>query len=166
MGIEVRPVRAADASALAAHWIEAGEEYARIDPSAFRVPDKVGLIERLERSIARERGDDEVWLVAELDGEVGGTASGRVVRPAEDAGFELVRNAGRARLVVEALIVGAEHRRRGVGRALMAAVESWGRWRGAKVALLDTYARSPMSVPFYETLGYERRQIVFEKRLY
>lgn len=54
---------------------------------------------------------------------------------------------------------------------------SWPRWRArlsgmsahtwsAVCAMLDTYAVSPLSVPFYERgMGYRRRSIVFEKRL-
>jgi hypothetical protein len=41
------------------------------------------------------------------------------------------------------------------------------RWAGcARVARLDTYARSPVSVPFYQSgMGYERRSIIFQKEL-
>jgi hypothetical protein len=35
-----------------------------------------------------------------------------------------------------------------------------------RCAMLDTYAASPLSVPFYERgMGYRRRSIVFERRL-
>jgi GNAT superfamily N-acetyltransferase len=53
-----------------------------------------------------------------------------------------------------------------VGTVLLEAAEAWGRTRGARVARLDTYAHSPVSVPFYEDhMGYRRRSIVFQKRL-
>lgn len=45
-------------------------------------------------------------------------------------------------------------------------VEAWGRGKGAVRSVLTTYHSSPLSVPFYEQgMGYERRSIVFEKRL-
>ena len=48
----------------------------------------------------------------------------------------------------------------------MGAVERWARERGAVCAMLDTYAASPLSVPFYEQrMGYQRRAIIFQKRL-
>jgi hypothetical protein len=48
----------------------------------------------------------------------------------------------------------------------MEAVEQWGRDRGAVLVLLDTWVRSPQSVPFYQRrMGYQRASIVFEKRL-
>lgn len=49
---------------------------------------------------------------------------------------------------------------------LMQAIERWARERAAVRAMLDTYAASPLSVPFYERgMGYRRRSIGFEKRL-
>jgi GNAT superfamily N-acetyltransferase len=62
--------------------------------------------------------------------------------------------------------VEGSYRRRGVGAQLLRAAEAWGRDKGAVRAVLTTYHASPLSVPFYEQgMGYERRSIVFEKRL-
>jgi GNAT superfamily N-acetyltransferase len=47
----------------------------------------------------------------------------------------------------------------------MEAAESWARDRGAVLVALDTWIDSPLSVPFYEALGYDRRSIIFQKRL-
>jgi Acetyltransferase (GNAT) family len=48
----------------------------------------------------------------------------------------------------------------------LTAAEEWGRDRGAEVVRLDTYADSPVSVPFYERhMGYRRRAIIFQKPL-
>jgi GNAT superfamily N-acetyltransferase len=80
--------------------------------------------------------------------------------------MQLVREHGWTRLVVDALIVHQSQWRQGIGTALLKAAEDWGRARGAQVARLDTYAHSPVSVPFYEDrMGYQRRSIVFQKRL-
>jgi hypothetical protein len=44
--------------------------------------------------------------------------------------------------------------------------EGWGSDLGAQVVRLDTYADSPVSVPFYERhMGYRRRAVVFQKPL-
>jgi hypothetical protein len=78
---------------------------------------------------------------------------------------QLTREHGWTRLVVDALIVVREHWRQGSGTALLQAAESWGRDMGAEIVRLDTYAQSPVSVPFYEQrMGYLRRSIVFQKR--
>ncbi len=48
----------------------------------------------------------------------------------------------------------------------MEAAERWGRHNGAAIALRDTYADSPLSVPFYEQhLGYTCRARRFHKKL-
>ena len=117
-------------------------------------------------AVATARSEDAVWLVAELDGRVVGVVAARLEHPSEAAERQLLRDLGRVRLYVDALGVEEASRRRGVGARLMHAVEEWGRDRGAVRSVLTTYHASPLSVPFYEQgLGYERRSIVFEKRL-
>ncbi len=107
-----------------------------------------------------------MWLVAEVEGQVVGDVSAHLERPAVDAERQLLRHLGEVRIYVDALSVAQAHRRRGVGMRLMQAIERWARERGAVSAMLDTYAGSPLSVPFYERrMGYRRRSIVFEKRL-
>ena len=107
-----------------------------------------------------------VWLVAEVDGQVVGDVSAHLERPVEDAERQLLSYLGEVRIYVDALGVVQAHRRRGVGMRLMQAIERWARERGAVCAMLDTYAASPLSVPFYERgMSYRRRSIVFEKRL-
>jgi ribosomal protein S18 acetylase RimI-like enzyme len=76
-----------------------------------------------------------------------------------------VREVGVRRLSVDALAVAERFRRQGVGRMLMEAAERWGRRRGAELVVLDTWIDSPLSVPFYDALGYRRRQIKFDKPL-
>jgi GNAT superfamily N-acetyltransferase len=97
---------------------------------------------------------DRAWLWA------------RIEPPGPNAAAQLTREHGWTRLVVTSLIVDRGHWRGGAGTALLEKAEAWGRARGAQVARLDTYAYSPVSVPFYEDhMGYQRRSIVFQKRL-
>jgi GNAT superfamily N-acetyltransferase len=164
--IVIRPARASDAADLARNWIETARHYVELDPEAFRVPSTEGLVGFVEESLRRPRSEDSAWLVAEVDGQVIGEISARLERPAEDAERQLLRYLGEVRVYVDALGVVQAHRRRGVGMRLMQAIEQWARERGAVCAMLDTYAASPLSVPFYERgMGYRRRSIVFEKRL-
>jgi GNAT superfamily N-acetyltransferase len=165
-GIVIRPARASDADELAQQWIDTARHFVELDPQAFRVPSTDGLVEFLEELLRRPRSDDSVWLVAEGDGRVMGDISARLERPAEGAEYQVVQYLGEVRVYVDALGVGEAYRRRGVGTRLMKAVEQWARDRGAVCAMLDTYATSPLSVPFYERgMGYRRRSIIFEKRL-
>jgi GNAT superfamily N-acetyltransferase len=162
----IRPARPGDAADLARNWVNVARHYAELDPDAFQVPGVDGLVAWFEELLRRPRPEDAIWLVAELDGQVVGDVSARLERPADDAGHQLLRDLGRVRLSVDALGVLAAYRRRGVGAQLMDAAERWGRDRGAVRSVLSTYHASPLSVPFYEQgMGYERRSIVFEKRL-
>jgi GNAT superfamily N-acetyltransferase len=162
----IRPAQPADAADLARNWVDAARHYAELDPDAFQVPGADGLVAWFEELLRRPRPEDAIWLVAELDGQVVGDVSARLEPPAEDAGHQLLRDLGRARLYVDALGVRAAYRRSGVGAQLLGAAEGWGRDRGAVRAVLTTCHASPLSVPFYEQgMGYERRSIVFEKRL-
>jgi GNAT superfamily N-acetyltransferase len=162
----VRPARAGDATDLARNWIDAARHYAELDADAFRIPAVGGLVGWFEELLRRPRSEHAVWLVAEVDGRVVGSVSAHLEHPTEDAERQLLRDLGRVRLYVDALGVEEAYRRRGVGARLMGAVEEWGRAKGAVRAALTTYHSSPLSVPFYEQgMGYQRRSIVFEKRL-
>jgi GNAT superfamily N-acetyltransferase len=105
-------------------------------------------------------------LVADLDGQVAGWLTARIQHPAPGAARQLVREPGWTRLHIDALLVDQAMWHQGAGTALLTAAEQWGRDRGAEVVRLDTYADSPVSVPFYERhMGYRRRAIVFQKPL-
>ena len=147
-------------------WVDVARHYVELDADAFQVPAADGLVGWFEGLLQRPRSEDAVWLVAEVDGRVVGDVSARLERPAQDAARQLLRDLGRVRLYVDALGVAEAYRRRGVGARLLHAVEQWGRGKGAVRSVLTTYQASPLSVPFYEQgMGYERRSIVFEKRL-
>jgi ribosomal-protein-alanine N-acetyltransferase len=51
-------------------------------------------------------------------------------------------------------------RRRGVGRALMDAVERWGEDEGLRVIYLETAVSNEVAQTFYLARGYERRERV------
>jgi GNAT superfamily N-acetyltransferase len=124
------------------------------------------LADWFEAACAAPRTPDELWLVADCDGEVAGFVQAVVMPPDVVAHWQLQRDRASVRLVVDVLVVGEAQRRSGVGTALMSAVEEAGRSRGAAVATLDTNLRSYMSVPFYEDrLGYQRQAVIFRKQL-
>ena len=54
------------------------------------------------------------------------------------------------------LSVGADSRRRGVGRALVKAVEDWAREFGSDKIVVRSNVVRPESHPFYEKIGYKR----------
>jgi GNAT superfamily N-acetyltransferase len=165
MRIIVRPARAGDGGDLARCWTDSGRYYQALDPASFQVPEADGLAAWFEALLAAPR-PEAIWLVAEVDGRVVGSVAARLEQPVEDASRQVVRDLGLRRVFVEALEVEEASRRRGVGARLMEEVEAWGRDQGAVLITLDTYADSPLSIPFYERrMGYRRRSVVFQKRL-
>jgi GNAT superfamily N-acetyltransferase len=138
--------------------------YAELDPEHFQLPRGEAMAEDWDDYLGQSSND--LQLVAEIDGRVVGWLRAHVEPPAENAAIQVIREPGWTRLLVDALVVDRGHWRHGAGSALLEAAESWGRGHGAHVARLDTYADSPVSVPFYEQrMGYRRRSIVFQKRL-
>ena len=165
MAITVRAPRPGDGAGMARAWLSATAYYAGLDPEHFQVPSAEGLAESFEAGLGTG-GEDALMLVAELDGQVAGWLTARIEHPAASAARQMVREHGWTRLFIDALLVDQAVWREGAGTALLTAAEAWGRDRGAEVVRLDTYADSPVSVPFYEQrMGYQRRSIVFQKPL-
>jgi GNAT superfamily N-acetyltransferase len=161
--MQIRPVRTDDSTGMARAWLDAGRYYAALDPVTFQVPSGDGLVESFTTDI-RTLGDDDLCLVADV-GEVAGFVRAVLQPPQADARHELMREFAHPRAYVQILVVAEAHRRAGAGTALMSATEGWARDRGAVAVNLNTNLRSPLSVPFYERLGYMRRGIAFHKSL-
>lgn len=104
-----------------------------------------------ERCVSHLLGDDSAWLaVAEHAGEVIGYC----------LGFDHYALYANGRISwVEEITVKENLRRRGVGRALMAAFEAWAQSRDSKLVALATRR----AAPFYKTLGYEESAVYFRK---
>ena len=68
---------------------------------------------------------------------------------------------------LEGIYVRAEHRRRGVGRALVAAAERWGRKRGCSEFASDALLANAASRRFHSAAGFEEaeRVVYFRKLL-
>lgn len=165
MTVTVRPARSGDGAGISRAWLSAAAYYAGLDPEHFQVPEVEGLADGWDSQFDRP-DDDSLQLVAEVGGQVIGWLWARIQPPGPDASAQLTREHGWTRLVVMSLIVDRGHWRGGAGTALLEAAEAWGRAQGAQVASLDTWAYSPVSVPFYEDhMGYQRRSITFQKRI-
>lgn len=132
MDLTVRDARAADAEDIARLLDQLGY------PSAA---DAVAA--RLERlAIVGDR-----VVVAELEERAVGLAHLHVT-PA----LERDRPAAK----IAALVIDESHRRRGVGRALVEAVEEEARTRGCELLFVTTAARRDEAHVFYERLGFEQ----------
>ena len=116
-------------------------------------------VEQVERRLAEITSDsDHVALVAESE-------DGRVVGWVHVHGSKLLLSSPRAE--IGGLVVAAECRRRGVGRALMVAAEGWARDKGyGGIRVRSNVIRSDAH-DFYRGLDYSstKRSHVFEKVL-
>ena len=164
-GPTVREALPTDAGAVSAAWLDAARYYEALDSRRFRVPSDAGIVDWLSGLLERERGEDELWIVVEIGGRVVGDLIASLARPSTDAAFQLMRDLGETVLRIDALAVLETDRRRGAGTALMRAAEAWGRERGATRTFLTTAARSELSIPFYEHLGYEQVSVGLWKLL-
>ena len=142
----VRPARRDDWPAVRDLLREADDLHAKLAPDYFR---------------SAPRGDDE-WQHL-LDEESGAAF---VALPADGAGPVAVLVARlydtpdnpmmvpRRRLHIETVVVCCEHRRRGIGRRLMAEAAAWGRRHGAVEVVLTTWVGNDGAEAFYARLGY------------
>ncbi|WUH99075.1 GNAT family N-acetyltransferase [Spirillospora sp. NBC_00431] len=161
----IRAPRPGDGAGIAVAWCDFAEFYQEIDPDSSRSPRRDGLDAWLEGELLTS-DEDRFVRVADLDGDAVGFVAARLTPPHEDADRQLVRELAHTRVFVNALAVQRGHWRSGAGTELMTAVEQWARAREAHLITLDTYAASPVSVPFYERrMGYNRQSIVFTKWL-
>jgi GNAT superfamily N-acetyltransferase len=78
---------------------------------------------------------------------------------------ELIESESRCEIL--GLIVHQEHRRRGIARALVAAVEQWSLERGLHLVSVRSAVSRAEAHPFYESLHYQRvkTQHVYRKKL-
>jgi RimJ/RimL family protein N-acetyltransferase len=133
------PGDAAELVALASAVGAEPEGWLLADSRWRSVPDE----RRYVRSVRRH--PDAALLVAEEQGKIVGRLS--IVRDPHPAS---------AHVADLGLMVAATHRRRGIGRALLAAAETWA--RGARVTKLElhVFPHNEPAIALYEQAGYLR----------
>lgn len=94
-------------------------------------------------------------FVAEMDGKVAGMVTGQMLASTAE---------GALSVLLEDLVTDPGHRGRGIGSHLLAAVEDWGREKGAaRLQLLADKDNAPAR-EFYEKAGWERTNLVCLKK--
>jgi GNAT superfamily N-acetyltransferase len=160
----VRDARPGDGDAIAPLSRDSAAYYRELAPDDFRYPDEEGQAAWLDSFLPAD-GEREIALVAEVEDDVVGYLEARLEEPLDSARYQTNPELAERRLFINALLTARSHWRRGVGSALVEAAEAWGRERGATVSLMDTYADSPVSVPFWRGRGYRTRGVIMHKRL-
>jgi GNAT superfamily N-acetyltransferase len=162
----VREPRPGDAPGLARIHRENTSYYAALAPDLFQVPAVDGLAELMAPKPEDNDGETTFAAVVEVDGEVAGYLEARIEPPLETAAWQGNIDLGGARLFINYVGTGDAFKRQGVATKLVEAAESWGRARGAKVALCDTWIGSELSMPFWRSrMGYAPRNVIFRKEL-
>jgi GNAT superfamily N-acetyltransferase len=142
VSLTIRDARPGDAPALAPLLDQLGYPAA---PEAVR--------RRIEVLAA---SDADRLVVAELDGRIVGLAAIHV-------SLALEYDEPAAKL--SAIVVDREHRRRGIGEALVAAMEAEARTHGCGLIFLTTAERRGGAHAFYRRIGWEETGRRFAKKL-
>lgn len=156
-GIEVRPATDRDFEALVALDSLSAVHHAVIDPEAYQLPDREASVAFLRQRLADPRRE---VLVAIIEGSVVGMVDVTLV-DAPRAG-SIHRPIPTADLGISVL---QAWRRRGVGRALMAAAEASARRRGADRMILDMSAANLDALAFYRAMGYVDHELLLRRSL-
>lgn len=147
-----------DYEAIAAVFAAIDQQHANALPGIYRWSDRpVRSRERIGEIVGRE---DATILVAERHGEIVGLVE-VATRQSLDTPLHVPRRVAR----VETLVVRAQDRRHGIGRALMEAAEEWAQERGCNEIELGVYEFNRPAIALYERLGYTTLSRMMRKSL-
>jgi len=128
--VTIRAARASDAGEIAQLTTQLGYDLTEADAA-----------DRLSRVLLR---DDQQFFVADVDGRAVGWVHVVFAEYVDAEAF----------VVIGGLVVDRNHRRLGIGRALMDRAEVWAKERGCAVVRLTSSATRNAAHRFYEDLGY------------
>lgn len=128
----IRSARQSELDDLARLEVQAGELFHSVGLSAVadHVPD--------QQALSRSQRQGLVWVAEESE-----RVTGYVVATVLDGNAH-----------IEQVSVAPTHARRGIGRRLMAHLETWGRRNDRPATTLTTFRDVPWNGPYYRTLGY------------
>ena len=157
-GLTVRAAEPADVGTIAGLYLEVAAEVVAREPILRHVPNASEVQRRCQSRIA------------EVDREVLVAVSGNAVVGFVDASLQRHEGGGTYHrtgidVYVEELIVTASQRRRGVGTALMRAIEAWGRNAEARMIWLDTHLTNVPARGLYGAIGYREVGMELVKEL-
>jgi GNAT superfamily N-acetyltransferase len=141
---------------VASLWFALNEQHAGLDPAfALREGAEVAIRRLLEASL---RDPDAAVFVCEADAGLAGFCSVRV-----DRAPRIMLEVERAEITE--LLVRAEARRRGIGRALVERSLRWLEERGVARCEVRVAAQNPDAGSFWQALGFGAWMDVLQRRL-
>jgi ribosomal protein S18 acetylase RimI-like enzyme len=157
MTVDVRLANLSDLDAVCRLAHDVSVLHAAMRPDVFAVP--VDAAQRTARWRQDLEQPDRASFVALRAGVAVGFISGKVADEPSDYFLP-------TRLChVNSIGVVESERGRGIGRALMAALEAWGRRRGANEVHLTVWRFNERARALYAELGYEERTLLMCKRI-
>ena len=160
LGLTIRDARITDAPALARVYIDSAEHHVALDPAMYTVPDESDVLTKTEEQLRTPATDAHV-VVADLSGDVVGSADVRIIRTTDTA--SMIRPQAVASIGVAVL---AKYRGRGIGEWLMRRAEEWAMAHGADAAVLDMSAANTEARRFYtDRFGYTVTGLFLRKPL-
>jgi len=145
--MQIRAAEPADLVSIAALFAELDALHPERLPERFAAP--TGTARSGDHLLGLVQAPTGALLLAEADGEVVGLVH-LVLREAPALPVFVPRRFA----VVEDLVVAVRARRRGIGRALMAAADAWARDRDAVSIELTVYDVNHEAAAFYRALGF------------
>lgn len=126
--------------------------YRQLQPAEMSLP-------MMEKTLQRMHDDPRhVFLAARVEGRLVGSLLG--------VACQMLYGRCRSFMVVEDVVVDADYRRKGIGKALMDSIEHRARDLDCSYIMLMTDADRAGSCAFYASLGYESSPYVgFKKKL-
>ncbi len=147
----IRPARAGDLGSMVMLLSELFSIEADFCPDEQR--QRNGLAMLLDKQSAQDgqAAQDGRILVAEVEGDPVAMCTGQLVVSTAEGGYSVL---------VEDLVVRRDHRRRGIGQALLRALEQWGRECGASRLQLLADRENLPAMKFYEQTGWAATRLV------
>lgn len=136
--MEIRPATSSDCAAIAAIWNPVIRDTACTFTTQQKTPSGLGAL------IDEKRANAMPFLVAELDGGIAGFATYGQFRAGP----------GYARTMEHSIILAPDARGRGIGRALMGALEACARDQGVHSLWAGVSAENEAGVAFHKAIGY------------
>jgi GNAT superfamily N-acetyltransferase len=152
----VRPARVQDLDRVAALWAELSRYHAGFDARHQLRAGAEPEIRRLVEAELRDR--DALVLLAGSDGDCSGLCMARIQRAPP-----IHRETLRAE--IGELFVREPARRRGIGRALVAAALAWAREQGVVRVVVRVSAANATGQAFWRGIGFADSMDVLERRL-
>lgn len=142
----IRPATAADIPAILAIWNPLIRDTMVTFNAAEKSPDELAAM------LAAKEADRYPFLVADTGGAIAGFATYGQFRG----------GVGYARAMEHTILLGPDARGRGIGRALMQAIEHHARERGAHSLIAGVSGGNPDGRAFHAAIGYREVAIVPE----